>query len=612
MRCRFLNSQIKPTITWTSGAALLSSLLFAASFGLTVVTTSYAQETVHKDAITNDNSEEGSSGNNTGAKDGVITSPDTGKMPTSPEEVKLTRMPANTALRGLMDSKQYKEMLKGMITSKVPVMYQTMFMVENGAATGFMGSVQSVSQLMNNSIQSAGLELQMRGVAGPEYQKQFVNAIHDGLKKQETEDKGRNLWPIGLFYASGDTVTEQIDNVKFDYQYNKGDGPASINQHLLSTSKDNGSKDKWTLMNTLAKAAGDSDRRTSEMIEWIKKVIGDVEVQLDNEGTGQSGGSNSNDPALSIKKNFKQPTQKANVKNDSQSGGTVQTKALGGSSGSQPLDGFTIGDQIFGASVERNEIRKDVWRNMYKLLGEYCKFKKDNPNSMMQTGEELFKKKMVWQTITPDLIKKVSSNHFKVSLNLIDQIFKVWVQTSSSATTPTQIQCNFDNADQEMPENFDISRDVGDNCERDAKKCRRNKWLYRFVDIIALDKLIQNASDAYERAIQLALTNDESIAGLVNELFCASLASHSGTPADSSMCDLGFYFESITGSNKARWHDQLEGLSKLAQSLGGSSNFRFQPNNSFIQQGGGFDARGDANPDAGGGSGSGGGGGAGN
>ncbi len=552
---------------------------------------------VPKAVVEGDVEADGSSGNNSGTKEHIPSSPDTGKFPTEPQAINEMRLPAHTALRGLMDSKQYKEMLRGMITSKVPVMYQTMMMVENGAATGFIGSVQNVSQLLSNSVGSADLELTMRGVIAPEEQKKFVEGFYKGLKDQKP-GAGKNLWPVGLYAVSKDKLTEPIKDVQFDeaLDQTKLTGPG-INLHLNEKSRPKNSDEEWTITEVLTKMAGTSNQRTTEVIDWIKRVIGDVKISAE-QPTGPAASSDSNDPLITFNKTFIRPTLNAPVKNSgSTSLGGVQTKASGSPS-SAPSDGFSIGNEIFGASVERHEIRKDVWRNMYKLLGAYCNFKKENPNA---GTPELFKKKMIWEVVDSELIKKISSTHFKVSLNLIDQIFKVWVQTSTNPTTPTEIQCKFDDPDGEMPENFEIQKGVADNCEgtNNAKNCRRNKWLYRFVDIIALDKLMQNAKDAYEVALQLALVNDGSVAELLNELFCASIATAQGhSSSQQQLCNLGFYFDSVSGSNKARWHDQLEALAKLAQSLGGSSNFRFQPNNSFVTQGGGFNPQGDQDPSA--------------
>jgi hypothetical protein len=120
---------------------------------------------------------------------------------------KLTHLPPMVAVRGLSDSPQIKKVLRSMITSQVPVMYQTMTMVENGAAAGFVGSMKTVSKLLNNVTNSAQLEIKLKQItdrSGAEALG-YANAIHDGMKAQDLQ-KGSKLWPVGIFYASGDPL----------------------------------------------------------------------------------------------------------------------------------------------------------------------------------------------------------------------------------------------------------------------------------------------------------------------------------------------------------------------------------------------------------------------
>jgi hypothetical protein len=98
------------------------------------------------------------------------------------------------------------------------------------------------------------------------------------------------------------------------------------------------------------------------------------------------------------------------------------------------------------------------------------------------------------------------------------------------------------------------------------------------------------------------MTADASTAEYVNQLFCSSLVAHQHSSSSQSQCNIGFWFDSMAGLNRQRWSDQLEATAKLAQSLGGSSNFRFQPNNSLTATGGAFDSAGDVETSDGGGS----------
>jgi hypothetical protein len=549
-----------------------------------------AQESIPEGRLDNSAAEEVTGNTNAmSPKQGITLPVGAGNFSDKPGETKLTRMPANTAFRGLMDSKEYKKMLRELVTSEVPTLYQTMLMVENGAATGFMGSVQSVSQLFGNSMQSAQLELKMREVASPESAKQYVNAVHDGVKKQK--GKSENLWPVGLFYASGDKITEPLDDkYKLRDPYNRADdGGASIVQHLPEDSRPDGKEDATTykLSEVVFKqgTGASSDPREEKIKTFFTDVIGDAEIKKDTSG------SDKDNPAIQTDTKYIKPKKKA----------TVEKKSGNSTAGGNE---FPMPDEVFGVNVMLEEIRKETWKDMYQLLGLYCEFKKENGNK----GLKLFNKKFVSEWIDMaggDLMKKVSSTNLKVSLNVVDQIFKLWVQTTTDANQPTKIDCKFENAEEEMPKDSEVN-DGGDSCEgaEKARKCRRNKWLYRFVDTISLDKLIDQSRDTYETAMRNALTIDVSTAGQVNKLFCNSFLATQSSEVNESQCNIGFYFDSISGLNRQRWNDQLEAAAKLAQSLGGSSNFRFQPNNSLSAAGGSYDSAGDADPGAGGGSGS--------
>jgi hypothetical protein len=529
---------------------------------------------------------------------------DAGKFSNTPGEQREIRLAPNLAFRGLMDMKANKDMLKGLITAQIPVMYQTMMMVENGAATGFMGSVESVAALLNNTMGAAQLEMAMRRAVGPDAEKQYVNAVYDGLEEQ---NEGQNLWPIGLWSASNDLVTEPMTGPKYQlagrYQ-EEGTAGASIIQHLPTEARKNGDETEWTLSNIIfGQDSSAGDERAEKIKGFFKEVVGDVKYTTKS--------ADLKDPKVLVKIAWVKPTLQASVEKSGSS--TFAAKSLSSSSDSMTTMASTstmasgdnklpVPDQVFGPHVKKEEIRKKTWEKMYMLLGSYCEFKKTNGNK----GLQLFNKKFAseWiDTVDSKLMDDISSNSLKVSLNMVDQIFKIWVQTTTDSTQPTKIQCKFENAADEMPKGFEES-DGGDSCEgaEKARKCRRNKALYRIVDILADDKFIDEAKDVYEKAMQNALNKDVSTAGLVNTLFCNSfLTNENGESALNSQCDIGFWFDSASGLNRQRWSDQLEATAKLAQSLGGSSNFRFQPNNSLTAAGGGFDSAGDADPGAGGG-----------
>ncbi|MFN4896855.1 MAG: hypothetical protein ACK5GN_01535 [Pseudomonadota bacterium] len=514
-------------------------------------------------------------------------SPKTGALPSEPLTTPYVRMRAHKTYDGLVDAAEYKKMFNSMVTQKVPVLFQTMMMVENGAANGFIGSLQAVSNMYSNTMQAADLELQMRGVQGPDAQKQYVNAVYDGLQKNKDVNESA---VAGLIYASGDAITDtgrdttpKNNTIDQPVKLNSFKG-AAVASNLPQGKRPDGGDDarSWKLWDTLFKQGGGTGAAAvstasepnddNQYKEWLKKYVGDIEFSHVAAGGGAT---------YTIEAKY------------------VEAKAtplqVGGNTSQD--DGFKLPDKVFGVNVLYDEVTKQTWKDMYGVLRKYCEFKTVNKNS----NNDLFNKEFVSKTVGEDLIK-VSSRNLKVSLNLIDQIFKIWVQTSTDATQPTKIICEFregDGAVEQMPDNYKVN-EAGDSCTKEPKNCRRNKWLLRLVKIIALDKVIERAGEAYEVAMNKALMTGYTEAEKVNLLFCSSLVAAQNSENGRSQCNIGFWFDSMQGYNRQRWSDQLEAAAKLAQSIGGSSNFRFQPNNSLATgAGGSTDSRGDVSPGAG-------------
>ncbi|MFN4896829.1 MAG: hypothetical protein ACK5GN_06385 [Pseudomonadota bacterium] len=506
-------------------------------------------------------------------------------------ETKLTRLPANLAFRGLADSKQYKQMFREMVTAEVPTLFQTMMMVENGAANGYIGALQSVSNLLGNTVQAADLELKMRRIADPSgaSERDYVNAIHEGLKKQN-DNQGKHLWPVGIFFASGDNLHEVLtDSQKAEVPFKEHDFGGASNVDHLPRHYNAGNNYEWKLSDLVWGKQSSGDNRAEGLKQLQIDVFGDVQFNAVKPIKG--------DPNVIVTKTFIAPKIKPlKVKGGggAGTGGTARLTTMSSDLGPP--------QQLQGIRSYQQTKREEVWEGMYKLLDEYCKFKTQNENR----NKEIFQKQIAASKLTTEMIQKVSSPNMAVTINLIDQIFKIWVQTAGSAQEPTKIKCDFSKSEPKdsMPDDWTPPTQILDNCEKNPKQCTRNKWMYKFVDMIALDKLLEEVKGAHESAMMRLLSSDPSAAIVWQELMCASVQSNTQADGAATMCDVGFYFEALMGQNRGRWHTELEELAKLAQSLGGSSNFRFQPNNSLAAAGGGYDSAGDADPGSGGGSGS--------
>jgi hypothetical protein len=282
------------------------------------------------------------------------------------------------------------------------------------------------------------------------------------------------------------------------------------------------------------------------------------------------------------------PTERRSVSQSGGSGGagSVTTQANAAEQISDPTE-------VLGTAAAVVKERDNVWEALKVLLQSYCQFKLMNENSGVDARDfsKQFSSKILQDA---ESFRKASSNRLKLSMTLLDSIFKVWVQLSSDPQTPTKIQCDF--ASNPMPENLQANSQGADSADSDPKNSRRNKMLYRFADTIARDRVVDDLRTAYEVAIQQAMSSDGSVAIQINNIFCSALAgSVSSSSSDApALCDIGYTTESLSADNQQRWNAMIEELFKLAQNLSASSNFRFDPNHSYHAAGGSTDASGDS------------------
>jgi hypothetical protein len=455
--------------------------------------------------------------------------------------------------RGLAESKDIKDMLRGLITSQVSVMHQTMMMVENGAATGFIGGMQTVSNLMHNTVQTAQLELALKQITDPQGMETaaFANAVHKGMKKQQSNQQA---WPLGLFWASGDTLKEPLAEGQKSENFQKNvKGGSVIGDAILIPGEGGGdpeeSKEEIKLVETLLEEVDNAKDPKSR--RYAKDYIGDAEYKLEGRIDG--------DPKAQLKTTFTKADKKAEKK---------------GAQGE--------GDDKFirGFEFRRWEIQKEIWDAMYKVLGDYCKFKTEQSNR----GVGIFRKRSPASVVTKEKLDKTSSAGIRMTINLIDQLFKVFVGvTSNGAEDPAKIKCDFEGktADTTMPDEYKEQQgSVIQNCENDPKNCDRNKWLFIITQMIAEDRTIGEFRAAHQALINGALAQHPAFLIKVQELVCASFQ-EGGT-----LCDPVLTLEDRAERNRQRWVRKVTEFSEWAQNAGGAPNFTFKPQQIPNQTGG--------------------------
>jgi hypothetical protein len=227
------------------------------------------------------------------------------------------------------------------------------------------------------------------------------------------------------------------------------------------------------------------------------------------------------------------------------------------------------GDKPLASAFERNRYDKRllVWQGLNRLMKDYCNFKKNNGNS----GTEIFQKKRPVSALKEEDWKSVDSLHIKLSVNILDQIFKVAVMR----TPVDKYNCDsFTGSQDSMPtssERVSSNSVVFDSCEGDnAKICLRNILMFRVTKAIVESLLNMEYRHWFVDLNRFA--QNEVDERDINYLFCSSMDKAEG-------CNISDIVEEQIETNIIEWVQFTEKLSKIAQGLGGASGFVPASNN---------------------------------
>jgi hypothetical protein len=466
----------------------------------------------------------------------------------------------------MADSKDLRAMLREMITSQAMTMHQTMMMVENGAATGFIGGMQTVSNLMSNMVESADLELSLKGITDPKGTKQlaFANAIYKGMKQQQN---GKQAWPLGLWFASGDDPKKALSQEQKADEFTPNPNNGSLDADSLAAVEDQESSLSAS-GSSLTSGTDPEDTKTETEIKLVETLL------KDNGAAAESPGS---------QEYAKKYLGDVVYKSERTDGPNSQTRTVfvpaTGKANKKGATGGTSDKEIRGFEYRRWEIQKDVWNATYELLGKYCDFKQNNQNR----SAEIFQKKTPASVVTKELLDKASSQGIRMTINLIDQLFKVFVGVNAAAPNdPTGLKCDFTGkrAEDTMPDEFKPQDgEKIENCESDPKNCVRNKWLFLITQIIAEDRTVNEFREAQEALINGALAQHPSFLVRVQEFVCTSLMADRSGGNDLRLCDPGIWLDIRAEANRQRWVNKIGEFSEWAQNVGGASNFNFKGQN---------------------------------
>jgi len=436
----------------------------------------------------------------------------------------------------MADSEDVQKHFKALIKKRVPVHYMTMMMVENGAATGFIGAMAGLNGVYQNTIQSHGLQLaQMQafdtsGMAVKQYEK----TLAEQLQVQGHKD----AFIPALWAANADVV---------DPDSGGGDtGPKpqpmkyKYPQALASTK--GATADPAIDVNKLANgsANAEAEKLLSKMIEDVKN----------KEAQGSQGEKHQNGNKL---QEFVQELVKLvgdiKIKVEDKNGAHLRTLEF-----IQPTE--KIDDRRGLDAVDRKNI-EEVWKNTQLVLQEYCKFKSGQTNYTKQIFEKERPAKVFEDKKTERA--KASAPDMPLTIPYVDQIFRL--MASGAPIKASECQQVFSEDVSKMPSIQDTSGSAGtfDDCKNKPKTCLRNKIILTGVKLVARSRTLHQYLYLLDTANKLT-----SASPAVHDLF-VRLVDHTLE---------GVNIETEIADNRERWIGFSNFLSQLAQGQASGSVFR--------------------------------------
>lgn len=456
------------------------------------------------------------------------------------------KLPPMMGFRQLARSQEMKNMLKNLIAADVPVMMETMMMVENGAATGYLGSINTIGTLLSNTVQASDLNMKMLDAADSTGQlsRAYVASAVNSMK---FSDGNREVWPAALMFASGDTFRQDKDAQLSAFRENQKPAGADPSDVTASATSAQSAQPEVKLSDKLF--PGDSGGVKQEVLDWVGDLV--ITSNADAGGPGQTAHTITTRyrpvPALRDKSNFMGPPQPG---------------------------------QFHGPAwdVMRFEQRKEVWKHINQVMRQYCTFKKSNPNY----NTYIFEKKHPADAIAPENWLGVQAVDIQVTLNLVDQFFKLML----SRKPIDEIDCDsFSGDESTMPlsgraaimamssTNTTAGAAAGfDDCSgANARTCLRNVVLFEITKYIAESNVTHIYRGLWDK-ISAGFQTNQDTESLGNYLFCHNL--QLGWP-----CVPTSEMDTRREQNRQEWIIFLNTFSKLAQGQGGSSVFRPSQNN---------------------------------
>lgn len=445
-------------------------------------------------------------------------------------------LPPLKGLASILNSPVTKNLLKELTASEATVLMQTYMMVENGAATGFMGGMNIGSNLMSNMIQSQDFQLKL--LEATDDTGKMKEAYINKIAKEMQSGKNKDVWPAALYIASG-------DDGKAANAPQMSDLSAATNPYDLelvsAEGNTNGSKDKRTLSDMLFFTGQEgmvgppnfggssySNEKITDLRKDFVSLVGDVEIKLD--GTKSKF-------ARDLQITYKAPE--------------AETKA----------GGFGTGVRRGVARLNWEEVQV-VWQNINTLMFEYCKWKESNPNTSKKPFE------METSTTTTQIggNKSGLGNPWELSsapditftMNVLDQLMKLYMEHRPAG----DYKCDTLQLDEKaIPEEGAASSGAQSNLNDCGPKkgCLKNRVVLHLSYMIARSRTLHTYRSLYTIASRFVT---EPLAGdLLNRLFNRTFS--------------GMNIDAELQANRGRYYDFVTHMSELTQGqLGAGPHLR--------------------------------------
>jgi hypothetical protein len=438
-------------------------------------------------------------------------------------------LPPLKGLAQILNSSVTTQLLKELTASDATVLMQTYMMVENGAATGFMGGMNIGSNLMQNMLQSQDFQLKL--IEASDDTGKMKEAYINKIAKEMQEGKNKDVWPAALYIASGDDGKAASAPRMSDLSA----ATTPYNLELVSGEGDTKSnKDRRTLSDMLfvtgkedlvgPPSLGGSSYSNDKIIELRKDfvhLVGDVEIQLD-----------------STKSKFARDVRITYI--------APEAEATGAGTGTGVRRGV--------ARLNWEEV-KVVWQNINTLLYQACKWMESNSN----LGEKPFNMETMATTNKiggdgdglGDPWELASAPDLTFTVNILLQLLNLHTKNRPA----NDLQCYQLNLDETgIPEGEEeggasSGSQIDLNDCGPKKGCLKNRVVLHLSYMIARSRTLHTYRSLYTIASRFI---SEPIAGdLLNRLFNRTFS--------------GMNIDAELEANRVRYNDFVTHMSKLTQ-----------------------------------------------